>query len=49
MMEIPIYAFFILITLPYAVGYVGGKTSAKYDILELKMKLQYAELKKEER
>lgn len=42
-------AFILLGFATYLVGYLGGKSSAKYDVLELKLKLQRAELTKEER
>lgn len=42
-------AFVVLNVALYFAGYLNGKSSSKYDILDLKMKLQYAEYKKEER
>ena len=42
-------AFILLGFATYLAGYLGGRSSAKYDMLELKMKLQRAELSKEER
>lgn len=46
-MDMPMYITPILLALSYVVGYLGGKSSARYDMLELKLKLQRAELKEE--
>lgn len=48
-MDMPVYITPILIALSYVVGYLAGRSTARYDIIELKMKLKCAEITKEER